>query len=114
MALATVDDVAVAIGRPISDGVERAQVDYWLTSAELIIQSRLGDLALLDQDVLRFVETEAVAAKMQNPDGFASETIDDYTYRLPTETRRVTILPEWWDMLSPRPRRARAYSVMPS
>ena len=101
MAIATVADVAAAIGRPISDGTESVQVQYWLTSAELIIQSRLGSLAALDQDVLRFVEIEAVAAKMQNPEGYASESIDDYTYRLPAETRRVTILDEWWQMLDP-------------
>lgn len=101
MAVATYEDVAVAIGRPISDAAEQAQVTYWLTSAELIIKARLGDVAALDQAVLKFVETEAVAAKMQNPEGFASETIDDYTYRLPAESRRVTILDEWWQMLDP-------------
>lgn len=101
MAVATYEDVAVAIGRPISDATEQAQVTYWLTSAELIIRARLGDVAALDQAVLKFVETEAVAAKMQNPEGFASETIDDYTYRLPAESRRVTILDEWWQMLDP-------------
>jgi len=101
MTAATYEDVAVAIGRPISDPTEQAQVGYWLNAVEIQIKARLGDLAELDQDALRYVEVEAVAAKMQNPNGYQSETIDDYTYRFGTETRRVTILDEWWRLLGP-------------
>lgn len=101
MAVATHEDVAVALGRPISDAAEQAQVTYWLNAVELQIKARLGDVADLDEDVLKYVEVEAVATKMQNPNGYQSESIDDYTYRFGTETRRVTILPEWWDLLSP-------------
>jgi hypothetical protein len=108
----TYTDVAVALGRPISDTDEQAQVTWWITTAELQIQSRLGDLSALDQDVLKYVVVEAVAAKAQNPEGASSETIDDYTYRLPTETRRVTILDEWWQMLDPNTS-AGAYSTRP-
>lgn len=111
----TFEDVAVALGRPITEGPEQEQVAWWISTAELQISTRLGNLEELDQDVLRFVVVEAVASKARNPDGAQSETIDDYTYRLPAETRRVTILDEWWAMLSPRPpRRSRAFSVMPS
>lgn len=106
------EDVAVALGRPISDS-EQDQVEWWISSAELQIKTRLGDLSALDQDVLKYVVVEAVAAKAQNPDGAASETVDDYTYRLPTESRRVTILDEWWVMLNPTTR-TRGFSVMPS
>ena len=84
-----------------TDPDETAQVEWWIQSAELQIRSRLGDLAELDQDVLTYVIVEAVAAKAQNPEGAQSETIDDYTYRLPAESRRVTILPEWWNLLDP-------------
>lgn len=110
----TCSDVAVALGRSITDADEIAQINWWISSAELQIRTRLGDLSLLDQDVLKFVVVEAVAAKAQNPEGASSETIDDYTYRLPSETRRVTILDEWWAMLRPGTGRARAFSVMPS
>jgi hypothetical protein len=113
MAVATADDVAVALGRPITIQDERNQVEWWISSAELQIRTRLGDLTLLDQDVLFFVVVEAVAAKAQNPDGAASETVDDYTYRMPAESRRVTILNEWWAMLSPRTSSS-IFSVMPS
>lgn len=108
----TYGDVAVALGRPITDQNEQAQITWWISAAELQIQSRLGDLTLLDQDVLMYVVVEAVAAKAQNPEGASSESIDDYTYRLPTETRRVTILDEWWRMLDPNVS-ADAYSVRP-
>ena len=108
----TYSDVAVALGRSITDADEQAQITWWISSAELQIKSRLGDLTLLDQDVLKYVVVEAVATKAQNPEGAASESIDDYTYRLPAETRRVTILEEWWRMLDPDVS-AEAYSVRP-
>ena len=99
----------MAIGRPISDQTEQARVNYWLDAAELQIKARLGDVALLDQAALRFVETEAVAARMMNPEGYQSESVDDYVYRYGAETRQVTIQPEWWLLLSPRA--SSAYTV---
>jgi len=101
MAIATYEDVAVALGRPIANIDEQAQVNYWLGAVELQIKARLGDLTVLDVDVLRYVAVEAVTTKMQNPSGYQSESIDDYTYRFGSETRRITILPEWWELLSP-------------
>lgn len=102
MAVATWQDVEVALGRPITDTAEQSRVEWWLNGAEIQIKGRLGNVALLDQDALRYVEAEAVAAKMTNPEGYASETVDDYTYRLPAETRRVTIIDEWWTLLAPK------------
>jgi hypothetical protein len=108
-------DVEVSLGRPIDSAAEQAQVMQWIGDVELLVRSRLGDLAALDQDVLAYVAREAVLARLRNPEGYQSETIDDYTYRHGTETRRVTILDEWWDLLQPRRRaRGRAYSVLPS
>ena len=114
MAVATWQNVAVALGRPTSDfnADQQAQITYWLDAVELQIAARLGDVADLDEDVVRYVEVEAVAAKMQNPSGYQSETIDDYTYRYGTETRRVTILDEWWDLLRPTTA-AEAFSTRP-
>lgn len=101
MTVATVSDVSIALGRPISDDVEVAQVGYWLDAVELLIGARLGDVALLDQAALRYVEVEAVVARMLNPNGYQSETIDDYTYRYGSESRRIAILDEWWALLDP-------------
>lgn len=110
---ATADDVATSLGRSLTDA-EIGQVEQWITDAELLIGARLGDIAELDQDVLAYVEREAVLARLRNPDGYQSETIDDYTYRLPEETRRVTILPEWWDLLSPGEGGTGMFTVRPS
>lgn len=112
MAVATFEDVAVALGRPIAEVAEQQQVTYWLNGAEMVIASRLGDVSLLDQDVLTYVEVEAVVAKMLNPSGFQSETVDDYTYRFGAETRRVTILDEWWELLTPNSS-SDAFSIRP-
>lgn len=96
----TSDDVETSLGRPLTDA-ELSQVDMWIGDAQLQIRLRLGDLDALDQDALDFVVREAVISRLRNPEALSSETIDDYTYRMPTESRRVTILAEWWDMLSP-------------
>lgn len=112
MPIATYDDVAVAIGRPITDPDERGQVTYWIESVELQIRARLGDVFDLDAAVVKYVEVEAVATKMQNPNGYQSETIDDYTFRYGSESRRVAILDEWWNLLSPASSSA-AFSTRP-
>jgi len=80
---------------------------------ETQIKARLGDLSLLDQDVLNYVLIEAVTAKAQNPTGASSEQIDDYRYSLPAESRRVTILDEWWHMLSPADAASSVFSARP-
>lgn len=114
----TVDNVAVGLGRSSSDMsiLEREQIDQWLADARLLIQSRLGDLALLDQDILDYVVREAVVAKATNPnpDPGGSEQIDDYVRRWgPSPVKSVYILDEWWNMLDPDTGSV-AFSVRPS
>lgn len=99
--LASYQDVEASLGRSLSTA-ERTRVEWWLTGAEAQIRARLGDVNLLDIDTVRYVEAEAVAARMSNPDGYQSETVDDYTYRLPPESRSVRITPDQWAMLSPQ------------
>lgn len=101
MATASVDDVATSLGRPITDSLEEEQVAQWITDAELLIRMRLGALDDLDQEALAYVVREAVILKMRNPEGYQSESIDDYTYRWGSGSGRVAILDEWWDMLQP-------------
>lgn len=103
MAVATYQDVAVALGRSLSDP-EIAQVNYWLDGAEMMISARLGDVTVLDQSALAYVETEAVAARVSNPtpDPGGSEQIDDYVRRWgPSPFRGISILDEWWSLLAP-------------
>lgn len=104
MAVATLDDVATSLGRPITDMAEVAQVNQWLGDAELLISLRFPDLTALNQDALKYVEREAVVARLRNPDGYQYEAIDDYRYGLPAESRRITITDEWWQMLAPTSR----------
>lgn len=95
-----VSDIETALGRTLTS-IEQDQVGQWISDARLLIEARLGDLALLDQARLDYVTREAVVSRFRNPEGFQSESIDDYTYRHGAETRRVTILPEWWNLLDP-------------
>ena len=104
-------DIETALGRTLSES-EQAQATQWIADALMLIEARLGDPDELNQSALDYVVREAVVARFRNPEGFQSETIDDYTYRHGSETRRVTILDEWWDLLSPASQTA-AYSTRP-
>ena len=95
-----VSDIETALGRTLTS-VENAQAVQWISDALMLVEVRLGDPSKLNQAALDYVTREAVVARFRNPEGYSSESIDDYTYRHGTETRRVTILPEWWDLLSP-------------
>jgi hypothetical protein len=95
-----VTDIETALGRTLTSD-EQAQAAQWIGDALMLISARLGDTTLLDQTRLDFVVREAVVARFRNPEGYQSESIDDYTYRHGSETRRVTILDEWWRLLSP-------------
>lgn len=95
-----VSDIETALGRTLTSP-EAAQAAQWIADALMLIEVRLGDPALLNQGALDYVVREAVVARFRNPEGFQSESIDDYTYRHGSETRRVTILAEWWELLSP-------------
>ena len=106
-----VPDIETALGRTLTTA-ENLQAVQWIADALMLIEARLGNPSLLNQARVDFVVREAVVARFRNPEGYQSESIDDYTYRHGSETRRVTILPEWWVLLSPR--RGRAYSVQPS
>jgi hypothetical protein len=102
MAVIDLTDVATAIGRPISTEEEQAQVDQWIADVELLIGARLGDLADLDQDLLAYVEREAVIARMrykENRNADAGGRADD------TDTGQenyfLRVLAPWWALLSP-------------
>jgi hypothetical protein len=115
VAVADVDDVARSLARDITSVSEIAQVTLWLDDAEMQIRLRLGDVSLLDHDVLVFVEREAVILKIRNPDGKQSEGIDDYNYRRNEDNARgqVVILDAWWDMLTPDTSSGGAFSITP-
>jgi hypothetical protein len=103
MAIASVQDVATSLGRPITSTEEIAQVNQWLGNAELLIRARLGDVALLDAEAVAYVETEAVVRKVRNPDGKVSEDIDDYRYRYGENAASgaIFITDAEWALLAP-------------
>jgi hypothetical protein len=108
-------DVATAIGRPISDDDERAQVEQWISDVELLIGARLGDLSLLDQSLLAYVEREAVVARMRYRADRNSlrttaneDAVDDGE-----EHYFLRILSPWWALLSPGKTGSGAFSVRP-
>lgn len=93
--------VEAELGRTLTD-TEIAQAGQRVKGALVLIRARLGsDLSMIDQDVLAYVLSEVLLARLRNPEGYQSETIDDYTYRHGSETRYVSILPEWWSLLDP-------------
>lgn len=122
MAAATWQDVAVALGRPASDFTvdQQAQITYWLGGIEIFIKARLGDLSALDPATLKYVETEAVAAKVPPKGAGAGETsitvgVDDgnVTRRWEKPVVPADITDAWWDALSPT-RQSNSFSTRPS
>lgn len=116
--MTTYTDVAVSLGRPITDPNQQAQVNWWITGAEMLIQARLGDLGDLDADVLNYVVVEAIAAKVNRAaaGGASSITVnvDDsgVTRRFESPVTASDITDEWWALLSPSLTTG-AYSVRP-
>src|SRR5690242_2622473 len=110
MAVASADDVATALGRPLSSSAEEEQVEWWLTGVELVLSQRLGDLTALDQDALLFVEAEAAAAKVRRHgtlESSISVSVDDATvtrrYENPVTDDDIADI--WWLLLGlPKPK----------
>lgn len=104
MAVSTAN-IATALGRAAHSESEMSQWEMWISDARLLIAARLGDLAELDQAKLDYVVREAVVAHVRHPDDATqvSVSVDDATasrtYR--SSKGRVTILEEWWALLSP-------------
>jgi hypothetical protein len=120
VAVATWQEVAVALGRPTSDfnADQQAQIAWWLDGVELFIVSRLGLVAELDAATVKYVEVEAVAAKVgRSSSGGASSitvNVDDggVTRRFESPVTAGDITDEWWTLLDPTIS-AGAYSVRP-
>lgn len=100
-----IDEIEIALGRASDTPVERRQWEMWIADARMLIAARLGDLTALDQAKLDYVVREAVVAHIRHPEDATqvSESLGDAslskTYR--SGKGRVTILDEWWQLLSP-------------
>lgn len=101
----TPETIAVALGRTDSPTtIELQQWGMWIEDALMLIGARLT-LDDLDEAKVDYVVREAVVAHIRHPDDATqvSVSIDDAsssrTYR--SGKGRVSILDEWWDLLSP-------------
>ena len=109
--------IAVALGQaaPASGSATESQWQMWIDDALLLIEARLGDAAALDAAKVDYVVREAVVAHVRNPDDASqvAVSIDDgsvsRSYR--SSRGRVTILDEWWNLLSPSKPSGRAFEV---
>lgn len=99
---ASADEVAANLGRSLTTA-EYKQVEVWIGWAESTIKARLGNLLLLDADMLNMVVTEAVSRRMRMPEPVSqvSVTVDDGTVSKTYQraTGLIEILPEWWEAL---------------
>lgn len=111
MAVITYQDVATAIGRPIVDVDEQAQVTQWIADVELVLGARL-DLDALDDGVddglLAYVVREAVIGRMRHRSEDSDEgneaTEDNWVLR---------VLDPWWALLDPGETGSAAFSARP-
>jgi hypothetical protein len=106
MAVATWQDVAVALGRPTSDFTadQQAQITWWLGGLERFIINRLGPVADLNADDVKYVEAEAAAEKVRRTGTSESSitvTVDDgaVTRRYEAPVSASDITDEWWNLL---------------
>lgn len=127
MSYADVSDVALRLGRPISEPLEVAQVEVWLDDVESIIEARFlrSGLVLADQvddndptlaTIVR-IEAEAVVRRIQNPVfGLTSVTrsVDDasVTERREGETYSGWLIDADWEDLFPTVN-SQAFSTRP-
>lgn len=117
MAVATYTDVSVALGRSISTVAEQGQVEWWLDGVELFIAARLGPVADLDETTVKYVEVEAVVAKIQRAgrsESSVTVSVDDgsVTRRYESAVTASDITDEWWNLLDPSDNTASA-SIRP-
>lgn len=121
MSIASVTDVQVRLGRPITDAAEIAQISAWLGDVEALIKVRIPDLAqrvldgLLDSEVVKLVEAQVVVRKVKNPDGKQNERIDDYSYGLTADAARgdLFLTDDEWDLLTPSATPSGAFTIRP-
>ena len=87
---------------------QEQQWDLWIDDAEMLIDLRidqLGFTGVVDEAKRDYVVRQAVVAHIKKPDDATDVTIavDDAssTRRYQSGKGRVSILDEWWDMLTP-------------
>lgn len=67
-----------------------SSVTLFVQLANGVVEDITGNLSPVPVRV-KAIALEAAARAYRNPNGYASESIDDYTYRRPTETRQAGV-----------------------
>lgn len=109
MSYATATDIADRLGREL-DETEARIVSARLADAELLITSRIPDLAAqvtagtIDPAAVTMVEADAVLRLIRNPEGYVTETDGNYSYQIDQRvaTGRLVILDDEWALLGVR------------
>ena len=107
----TPDQVALTLGDSCPTPIPYEQWDMWISDSTLLITNwatRNGyTFAGLDSATVDYVIREAVALKVKRPDSATQVdvAVDDgrVSRRYESSTGQITILPEWWAMLTPVP-----------
>lgn len=105
----TPDQVALTLGDSCPNPIPFEQWDLWISDATLLITNwatRNGyTFAGLDSATVDYVIREAVALKVKRPDSATQVdvAVDDarVSRRYESSTGQITILPQWWDLLTP-------------
>lgn len=124
MSVTTPEDVRAHLGRPSVGQAEAELWQVWIDGAEMMIADRLGPVSALDRDRLVWVVAEAVAQKARVAAPSAEQvrrktvTVDDGSVTkeyFDAPDNSVTIIDEWWRLLTPDARPARgAFTISPT
>lgn len=71
--------------------VDDTALDLIVDLANGVVSGALGDPTGTPSAQVIAITLEVAARAYRNPGGYSSETIDDYTYRLPEDARRAGI-----------------------
>lgn len=115
-------EIAVELGRatPAADSLVYVQWEQWIADALFLIRKRPGLVfADLDPEDVDYVVRQAVTAHVRQPEDATQVAIsvdDGSVSKSYSSSRgRITILDEWWELLSPDTETPRsAFSIRPS
>jgi hypothetical protein len=88
MEIIVIEDLASYLGDDTVAGDGRAQMIVNLANG--LVSDVVGESATVTTK-MQSVVLEVSARAFRNPEGYSSETIDDYTYRRDAETRRAGV-----------------------
>ena len=88
MAIITTDDLASYLRDPAVSGDANAVL--YVELANGIVEEVTGTLTSVPTRV-KAIALEVAARAWRNPNGYSSETIDDYTYRRDADTRQAGV-----------------------